>query len=401
MNRTFTEQGWNTFGGYSYYQGEGACAPGAPVYPVCNRARVVSFDRPYDTGDGRVGLPRRRVPARAVLRAARPRRRLRDRRDGRPSTPRSWRTTGCCSRSATTSRGRTRARRPATRAEAQGPQRRLLRRGLDPAARPARRRRRSGRTARRSTTATRARTRSTATASAMQVTGNTWSSPPDGLVRRRRSSARSTAATSSPGLSAPFVVADASSWVFRGHGPARRLVAARRHRARTSTTSIQYLGDARRTSRCSATRRSRCRSVYTNQGTWGDDTYSDMTYYTDPHDARPASSTPATTTGSTRWATCPRTGAVRGDASSRRSPATSCGCSARARRAELAPVAVEPRLDPAGSARESGAARRRCARRGARARGGTPRVTRCWTTAARPGRSRARARSRVATAPRS
>jgi hypothetical protein len=52
MNRTFVEQGWNTFGGYSFYQGMGPCPAGAPSYPVCNRARIVSFDRPYNTGDG-------------------------------------------------------------------------------------------------------------------------------------------------------------------------------------------------------------------------------------------------------------------------------------------------------------------------------------------------------------
>jgi hypothetical protein len=52
MSRSLTEQGWNTFGGYSFYQGEGPCAPSVPVYPVCNRARVVSFDRPYAEGDG-------------------------------------------------------------------------------------------------------------------------------------------------------------------------------------------------------------------------------------------------------------------------------------------------------------------------------------------------------------
>jgi hypothetical protein len=52
MSRSLTEQGWNTFGGYSFYQGEGACAPDIPTYPVCNRARIVSFDRPYAQGDG-------------------------------------------------------------------------------------------------------------------------------------------------------------------------------------------------------------------------------------------------------------------------------------------------------------------------------------------------------------
>ncbi len=51
--RSLTEQGWNTFGGYSYYQGQGPCTLGQTgSYPPCNRARVVSFDRPYTTGQG-------------------------------------------------------------------------------------------------------------------------------------------------------------------------------------------------------------------------------------------------------------------------------------------------------------------------------------------------------------
>jgi hypothetical protein len=45
----YTEEAWNTYGGYDFYQGLGNCAP---TYPVCNRARVVSFDRPIATGDG-------------------------------------------------------------------------------------------------------------------------------------------------------------------------------------------------------------------------------------------------------------------------------------------------------------------------------------------------------------
>jgi len=49
INRTFTEEGWNTWGGYDFYQGQGACTP---TYPVCNRARMVSYDRPFSTGDG-------------------------------------------------------------------------------------------------------------------------------------------------------------------------------------------------------------------------------------------------------------------------------------------------------------------------------------------------------------
>ena len=49
INRTFVEQGWNYWGGYDFYQGLGPCTP---TYPVCNRARVVSLDRPYNTGNG-------------------------------------------------------------------------------------------------------------------------------------------------------------------------------------------------------------------------------------------------------------------------------------------------------------------------------------------------------------
>ena len=51
--RSLTEQGWNTYGGYSYYQGEGPCTLGQTgSYPPCNRARIVSFDRPYSAGTG-------------------------------------------------------------------------------------------------------------------------------------------------------------------------------------------------------------------------------------------------------------------------------------------------------------------------------------------------------------
>lgn len=53
MARSLTEQGWNQYGGYSFYTGQGPCTLGQTgSYPQCNRARVVSFDRPYQTGDG-------------------------------------------------------------------------------------------------------------------------------------------------------------------------------------------------------------------------------------------------------------------------------------------------------------------------------------------------------------
>jgi hypothetical protein len=49
-NDVFTWQAWNFYGGYDYYQGLGSCPP--DVYPVCNRARVVSYDRPYAAEQG-------------------------------------------------------------------------------------------------------------------------------------------------------------------------------------------------------------------------------------------------------------------------------------------------------------------------------------------------------------
>jgi hypothetical protein len=49
-NDVFTWQAWNYYGGYDFYQGLGGCPP--DVYPVCNRARVVSYDRPYAAENG-------------------------------------------------------------------------------------------------------------------------------------------------------------------------------------------------------------------------------------------------------------------------------------------------------------------------------------------------------------
>jgi hypothetical protein len=54
IGRSMTEEGWNNFGGYDFYDGERPCTfgttPGA--YPACNRSRIVSFDRPYAENNG-------------------------------------------------------------------------------------------------------------------------------------------------------------------------------------------------------------------------------------------------------------------------------------------------------------------------------------------------------------
>jgi hypothetical protein len=49
-NDVFTWQAWNPYGGYDYYTGQGPCPPN--VYPLCSRARVVSYDRPYGDEQG-------------------------------------------------------------------------------------------------------------------------------------------------------------------------------------------------------------------------------------------------------------------------------------------------------------------------------------------------------------
>jgi len=49
-NDVFTWQAWNPYGGFDFYQGLGACP--ARTYPMCSRARVVSFDRPYGAEGG-------------------------------------------------------------------------------------------------------------------------------------------------------------------------------------------------------------------------------------------------------------------------------------------------------------------------------------------------------------
>lgn len=49
-NDVYTWQAWNPYGGYDFYAGLGTCAAGR--YPLCSRARVVSFDRPYGYGQG-------------------------------------------------------------------------------------------------------------------------------------------------------------------------------------------------------------------------------------------------------------------------------------------------------------------------------------------------------------
>ena len=53
MSGVLTEAVFNAFGGYDLYQGATPCAPNH--YPCSTRARVVSFDRPFASGNGAGG----------------------------------------------------------------------------------------------------------------------------------------------------------------------------------------------------------------------------------------------------------------------------------------------------------------------------------------------------------
>ena len=112
----------------------------------------------------------------------------------------------------------------------------------------------------------------------MEVTGNTWSSPPTnwseiGLVGEMYSGYITSG-------SANFVVADASSWIFKGTGLRNGssipgiITSDFDHVSPGPPTpsDLEVLGHSPIP----------LSEAYTNQGRWGADTYSDMTYYTDP-----------------------------------------------------------------------------------------------------------------------
>ena len=96
--------------------------------------------------------------------------------------------------------------------------------------------------------------------------------------------------------------------------------------------------------------------VYTNQGTWGGDTYSDMTYYTDPH-----SGAGILDTGNNNWinamGTCPRTGCAP-RASSQKITGNILWLFGQGPAGRTAPVALQPRVDPAARLASQRAARR-------------------------------------------
>jgi len=303
MARTFVEQGWNAFGGYDYYQGQGPCPPGAAVYPVCNRARVVSFDRPYDTGAGASDFMGDEYPLvryceahgldvayvtdvtvdehTSIL--------LHHRVLLSLGHDESWSYRERVGLQRAVAAGMNVVffgaasvlRHVRLEPSPLGPDRQEVD-YRDSSADPL-----SGR------------------GPAMEVTGNTWSSPPSSwsatpLIGENYSGYLE------PGLSAGFVVADAASWVFSGTGLHNGSVLPRVIASDIDhvdqypgmPTNLTVLGHSPVP----------LSKAYTNQGTWGPYTYSDMTYYTVP-----ASHAGIIDTGNNNWInamgySCPRTG---------------------------------------------------------------------------------------------
>ncbi len=276
--RSLTEEGWNTYGGYSYYEGQGACTLGQTgSYPPCNRARIVSFDRPMATGEGASDFlgdeyPLVRFMEEHGLDAAyvtdvtvseHPSIVLRHRVYISPGHDETWTTI---------------ERNAVEGAIAHGVNVAFM--GAAPMVRHARLQSspigidREEVDYRTSTEDPTNGTGHTAT-----VTGNTFatppvSSPPTGLIGGEYSGYVDTDAAA-----LPFVVYDASSWIFDGTGLKDGSAVPDVVRSdiqhvdpTASPTDLQVLGH----SPIPLT------SSYTNQGEWDGDTYSDMTYYTDP-----------------------------------------------------------------------------------------------------------------------
>jgi hypothetical protein len=112
----------------------------------------------------------------------------------------------------------------------------------------------------------------------MDVTGNTWGSPPTDFSETSLVG-ESYSGYTNPGVAPlPFVVYDSAAWIFNGTGLQNGsslpgvIGSDIDHLDPSSPSNIQVLGH-------SALPLS---DVYTNQGRWGGYTYSDMTYYTDP-----------------------------------------------------------------------------------------------------------------------
>ena len=277
VNRTFTEQGWNSYGGYSFYQGEGPCPAGSNTYPVCNRARIVSFDRPYNTGYGASDFFGNEYPLVQYLEKhgldvtyvtdvtldANPQIALRHKALLSLGHDETWSYN---------------ERTAAQTAQAHGVN--IIFFGAAAVLRHVRLQA-SPLGSDREEVDYRNSAKDTLNghANPMEVTGNTWSSPPTNWSEVPfTGELYSGYLTGSANV--PFVVFDASAWIFKGTGLKNGsqlpgvIMSDVDHLGPSSTMpqDLEILGHSPIP----------LSMIYTNQGRWGNNTYSDMTYYTDP-----------------------------------------------------------------------------------------------------------------------
>jgi hypothetical protein len=277
--RSLTEEGWNTFGGYTYYQGQGGCTLGQTgSYPPCNRARVVSFDRPMATGDGASDFlgdeyPLVRFMEQHGLDAAYVTDITVSEHPSIVSHHKVYLSLGHDELWTTSERTAVQS------AVAHGMNIAFL--SAAPIVRHARLES-SPIGADREEVDYRNPTEDplNGTGHTATVTGNTFATPPTNWPPTRFIGGEYSGYVSTSATPLPFVVYDASSWIFKGTGLANGSQIPDVIRSdiqhvnpATAPPDLQVLGH----SPVPLT------SAYTNQGEWNGDTYADMTYYTEPN----------------------------------------------------------------------------------------------------------------------
>jgi len=299
INRTFTEEAWNTYGGFSFYQGTGPCPPGSGTYPVCNRARVVSLDRPYSSGNGASDFLSNEFPliefceehgldvtyTTDVALDADPALALHHAAILSLGHDEAWSYNERVAAQRAQESGANIVffgaaavlRHVRMQASPLGPDREEVD-YRDSAADPL-----------------------DTAGNPDQVTGNTFSSPPTSWSEVPFVGELYSGYLNGP-HTAPFVVYDASAWIYAGTGLHNGdslpgvIESDVDHLSSSSPADVQVLAHSPIP----------LSAMYTNQGTWGNVSYSDMTYYTDPR-----SRSGVVDTGTVNWinamAPCPGT----------------------------------------------------------------------------------------------
>ncbi len=277
VNRTFTEVGWNTYGGFSFYQGTGPCPAGSGTYPVCNRARVLSMDRPYASGWGASDYLSNEYPlvqyceehgldvtyVTDVTLSEHPALALAHRAILSLGHDETWSYDERHAVVAARSQGvnvvffgaAAVLRHVRLESSSLGPDR-LVVDYRDSAADPL-----------------------GATGDPDQVTGNTFASPPTDLPPESLTGELYSGYLNGP-AAAPFVVYDPSAWVFEGTG-----LHAGSQLPGVVMSDIDHLGassEVPQDLQVLGHSPVPLSLAFTDEGTWAGDTYSDMTYYTDP-----------------------------------------------------------------------------------------------------------------------